>query len=230
MDCQPDVIEQLAGFVMDVVDGRLPGVGIRHDMRQDDIQKAVHAQHEALVMSALDSIGPEQINVHTFGLGRTFDFGFGTSFPADSPIHVDTLRIHSNMEVKSLQKSLRLHTADKINGANVLLANTSASFFDEDENYRPIIWNEHTQTATKDETRARVDHRESRMQALLDGGYDPLVSERGVYHFEQHPLYSVLLCIHADIGPATIHKFTSMQPDIQRMAEVSGLNIHAQVI
>lgn len=226
LDSDLAAVDNIAPLLLKLVGAEIPAVGIRHSAQPNDERLGVHENHKLLIKSALKLVAPSiNVNLNFFASSDVFSDGATSAvFEPDSPIHVDTIRYSADKELADLHLALRLHTADVDNGADVLLANSSSGLFEENGDDHLFDGSDTSEQELKERGYEFTQKLgvNGKLLRLLEGHVDPAVCDSPIYTFCQQPLWSVLFRLHTDIGPATIHKFTSLNRDIPRRASFSG--------
>lgn len=232
VDTEIDIEEKLASLVLDYMGYKTPGVGIRHAAEVGDTHQDIHEFHKELMTAALKRVGSNVVKVdeNYFASDQAFSFSRKTGFLNNRSIHVDTPRISNGQKLNAMEQTSRLHTASLYNGTHIFMANTSSSFFDEVGDESLFYEGAEAERAESGYEFTELFSWEDRLEALLSGADDPLVSENLVFSFDQLPLHSVFFRLHATFGPTTIHKFTGMRLDLARDVWYSDIVIASQTL
>lgn len=230
-DGDPRASRQLVEPLIAFIDGDLPGVGIRHTDDSLPTHKSMHLWHRSLVLLALRHMEPP---VKYGRFPKIMDRPYEMDGPAEP--HTDDFadRLLEEAVLDSISMTLRLHTADPYQGAQVTLANTGPGYYGFNGDYRGFgeqgkprlsrsdIW------GCYDPGRTAIEP--SKLAAEQIASRHPqqrtAVNEPVIYVFDQQPSSSVLFRTKAHLGPVSIHSVDAPE-ECNRFVHVSDLTIHS---
>ncbi len=207
LDCVPaddtEVIYKVAGFLGQLVDFETPGFGIIHNASVPASHDSVHDLHADLIKKAAEILVPSLIVSDQFSSPSNRSFKDLTGFHRDC--------VNPPLEPDYSQRMiLRLHTADQLSGAFVVLANAAPGINTEIGDMdlysmKSRLPNREAIARGYDET-PRLSNL-NLLELVDDGSYDPIVTEKDIYHFVQSSLSSVIFRSETTLGPCTLHGF-----------------------
>lgn len=226
VDSEEAVVEKLSAMVLALVGFEIPGVGIQHTGNGG--HEDTHFAHRTLVTEAITLAGDVLAVNESFDKAQLVEFGSGTR------MHADLLGLGMINERGSM--ILRLHTAEEHNGAIVMLANSAPGLggeFDKDIgdiDLFPYHRNPTAEASKRGYQMQRALWPQDLLVAVVEGSYNPLANEGNIYHFIQHPLYSVLFRSSVSFGPVSVHDFKAIDSDAKRYAYNSDLLLASQTL
>lgn len=216
LDSAPDANEQLAEVMKEAIDGVIPGVGIDHGEDDADDSESnflhTHKRHVQMLLMALDTLGIRRTNalVHDAYISR--DASICGLFHVD-PRPYQVYGAITPSQFDCFQLDLRLHTSAPGNGAEVVLANSTPGLA-------------RTAKITADELFNADELLEEQFEI-----HPAVVSELASntrYTYTERPLSSVIIRSSATLGSVSIHRFSSIDPNVKRDLCISDVRILSQ--